>query len=361
MRILHLYRPRLPSLRAQAIQVVHNCHALAGLGHEVTLLADRGDGADPLTPFGLAPLDKLDLRVAPTAWHPGAGLWFRTRALRWWAGPPGLVIARDKRRLAQLLRWTGNSGTGTRRHRILLETHELDSAQQAEVGCDASDARALERWLLQRVDALVANCGGTLAMWEEVHGDLLPRARGVAHNAISPDRRRVPVTAPDEVIRCVGSLRAYKGVEALAEAARLLPLPVELVGGSADERAALGGIPDNVQLVPPQPYTAVPDLLARSRVLLLPLADNLFGRRLTSPLKLWDYLATSVPIVAPDLPTIDEIARLTGATLHRYQPGVPASLRRAVELALAEGVRTPVVRTWRQRALDELAVLEQVS
>ena len=354
MRILHLYRPQLPGTRAQAIQVLHACHTLASLGHRVTLLADRGQGTadDALAGFGLAPVDGLDLRLAPTSQRTAAGLWFRAQALAWWAGPPGVVLARDKGRLRWLLRTTGDS----HRHRVVLEAHELDSAQLAERGEDPHAAAELERWLLPRLDGLITNCGGTMEMWQETHGDALPQARVVAHNAVSASRRRGP-RPPDAVIRCVGSLRAYKGVAALAEAAGLLPLPVELIGGSPDEQAALGAVPENVRLRPPVPYAAVPDILCRSAVLVLPLADNLFGRRLTSPLKLWDYLATSVPIVAPDLPTTREIDAMSGHSLHWFAPQQPDSLVRAVQSALSAPHRSPFVRTWQERAKQTLPVL----
>ncbi len=39
MRIVHLYRPQVPDLRAQAIQVMHSCHALVRRGHTVKLFA----------------------------------------------------------------------------------------------------------------------------------------------------------------------------------------------------------------------------------------------------------------------------------------------------------------------------------
>ena len=64
MRILHLYRPRLPSTRAQAIQVLRTCHALAERGHAVTVLADRGQEPDHLwLQMGLEPLPTLDVQI----------------------------------------------------------------------------------------------------------------------------------------------------------------------------------------------------------------------------------------------------------------------------------------------------------
>ena len=356
MRILHLYRPRLPSLRAQAIQVTHACHALASAGHEVTLLADRGgpgSPADALQTLGLTPLPTLQLRLCPWTHKGLAGTWFRAQLTAWWLGAPGWVLARDKRRLRAALGWLGA------RHRVLLETHELDSALAAERGDAAAAAawQSLEEALLPQCDALVANCGGTLSAWESAYPGRLPDRRRASHNAISASRRRSGHPAPDPVIRCVGSLRRYKGFQAIIAAASSLPLPLELVGGSDAERAALAPSP-SVQMRAPVPYPAVPDLLARSQALLLPLQDNLFGRQLTSPLKLWDYLATAAPIIAPDLPSIREIAALTGAPLHLHAPGDRDSLLSAAHRALSAPPRAPVVRTWSERADELLALME---
>ncbi|MEC8423796.1 MAG: hypothetical protein VX000_08465, partial [Myxococcota bacterium] len=142
MRILHLYRPELPGQRAQAIQVLHTCHALARRGHRVTLLADRGPReARPetaLASLGLPCVDTLDLRIAPVRQRTMAGMWFRREVARWWSGPPGLILARDKRRLLAALSTHGN------RHRIMLETHELDSGLERDAGRDPTPVLARE-------------------------------------------------------------------------------------------------------------------------------------------------------------------------------------------------------------------------
>lgn len=356
MRILHLYRPRLPSLRAQAIQVTHTCHTLATAGHEVTLLADRGGPGGPpeaLRALGLTPLPNFRLRLCPWTHKGLAGTWFRAQLAAWWLGAPGWVLARDKRRLREALDWLGA------RHRVLLETHELDSALAEERQDTAAAAfwRALEERLLPQCDALVANCGGTLDAWEAAYPGLLPKRRRTSHNAISASRRRNLHPEPDPVIRCVGSLRHYKGFQALVDAAGALPLPLELIGGSDTERASLSAGP-GVRMRAPVPYPAVPDLLAQSRALLLPLQDNLFGRQLTSPLKLWDYLATAAPVIAADLPSIREIAAMTGAPLHLYTPGDRQSLLAAAHRALSATPRAPVVRTWSDRTAELLALME---
>lgn len=346
-RVLYLFRPTLPGLRAQTLQVVHAAHALAARGHQVTLLADRARGSDPsqaLVSLGLAPLPTFNLEIAPSS-HPGlAGLWFRARALAWSLGPPGLVLARDRRRLVRLLPLL-------RRHRVALEVHGLDSALARERGEDPAVTLEIERATLAASSALIANCEGTLLAWEQAHQGLMPTRRAAIHNATSEARRRDLAPSPDPVIRVVGSLRSYKGLDALCAGAHRLPLPLELIGGTEREIAALGA-PPGVRISAPIPFLDVPDLLARSAALLLPLADNLFGRELTSPLKLWDYLACAAPIIAPDLPSVRRVAARVPVPLHLHAPGSPEDLARAAREALAAPPRAPFVRSWSERAAE---------
>jgi hypothetical protein len=354
MRVLHLYRPRLPGVRAQAVQVVHTAHALAQLGHDVTLLADRGDGAttagDALAGLGLDRHPGLDLQLSPHRHSGLAGLWFRRRLAAWWSGAPGLVLARDKRRLVAAVARHGS------RHRVVLETHELDSLLATEAGSDPSPALALEAASVAVADALVANCGGTLAAWtDSVHP--LPEITAVVHNgtAVRPVARAIL-----PVVLCVGSLRQSKGVDAILGAAAALPLPLVWVGGSAAERSRVP-VTTNLTLRAPVPHPDVAALVTGAQCLLVPLADNVFGRQLTSPLKLWDALASGRPIVAPDLPSVADISGLAGRPMSRYTPGDMASLVAGVRSAAAKPAPTPFVRTWQDRAAELDVVFRQVA
>lgn len=342
MRVLQLYRPRLPGLRAQGVQVVHTGHALARRGHTVTLLADRAvldaTPEEALVRLGLEPCPGFRLRLAPTAWRPGAGVWFRREVARWLRGSPGVVHARDKRRLVACRQ--------LERHRVVLETHELDSLLAEERREDPGPWRALEAAALQRADALIANCGGTLAAWRE-SGLRLPATQRVVHNGTSNVPRPAPVQA---VVRCLGSLRAYKGAAFVLAASADWELPFEWIGGTDAERAQWSG--SSARLLPGVPQPDAFRLLRQARVIVVPLEDNTFGRQLTSPLKLWDALAAGRPIVAPDLPAVREIEDLARTSLHRHRPGDRADLARAMAEAVQAAAPAPVVRSWADRAAE---------
>lgn len=341
MRILHLYRPRVPGVRAQAVQVVHTCHALAARGHTVTLLADRAGPGGPdeaLAAFGLGRPPGFDLRIAPTAYPPLAGLWFRAQVLAWRGD---VVYARAKRYVGLVPRGVP----------VVIEAHEVDSALLEERGEDATAMRGLEAEVYARAAGVVANCEGTLALLEATHA--LPPLRRVIHNATRADRAVVRAPSPTPTVGYTGSPREYKGLATVFASLPSWPAGValEMVGGAPPD------VPAGVSVVPPVPYGELPARLARYRALLLPLEDNLFGRALTSPLKLWDYLATGIPIVAADLPTVRAIA---GDAPHYWRPGDPASLAVAVARALAAGSSPVRLRTWEERAAEVEALLREV-
>lgn len=366
MRILHLYRPRVPQLRAQAIQVLHTAAALARRGHSVTVIADRHADSrlsppEALAPYGLEPAPGLNLCIAAHH-HPGlAGLHFRRQVLRWL----GARRARPEEAAHSVLYVRAEAAAFpwpllARRCGVpvVLEAHEVESAQALERGRGAAARGAWRREVAMYGIArgVVTNCGGTLDVLESVHGSRLPRPRRVIHNATDPSRQ-VPLHHGEPCGRkrrnaaYVGSLRLYKHVHLLAEAARLLPPRIRLhaIGGHRGEpgwRRLAARDPGPV-LHEAVPYAEVPRHLASMDALVLLMGSDLYGRRLASPLKLWDYLATGRPVVAPDVPSVREIC---GDAFHPFRPGDAAGLARAVERAVDAGLGSARLRTWDQRA-----------
>jgi glycosyltransferase involved in cell wall biosynthesis len=128
--------------------------------------------------------------------------------------------------------------------------------------------------------------------------------------------------SPEPAIFYVGQLYPWKGAGLVVDvAARVPDARAVIVGGQTNwteddpdiaalaEQARTLGVADRVELRGHVPYERVPAALAEASVALLPLPDEPVARLFTSPLKLFDYMAAGVPIVASDLPSLREVLR----------------------------------------------------
>lgn len=349
------YRPTVPSTRAQSVQVVNAAHAMASLGNEVELCVEGAEDArSALSAYGLEPIDGLRLVCLPRG-RTWASLAYRARLAAFVARTrgEGVVLARRKRHAAWARRWLG------RRFHLLLEAHEVDSALASERGEDPRAALALERTVLREACGVVCNAPGTLRLLRETHPWSPPAT--VVHNAA----RRGPGPAADAVgVGVIGSVRPDKDPWTVAEAARRCRHPVTWIGADRDlaelERRSGG----RLALEGPVSPAEVPARASRCRTLLVPLSHGLFGDALTSPLKLWDALASGVPIVAADTPAVRAVAE--GAAL-LYRPGDAGSLVSALDRVCEDdALRTALVatareraRTWEQRAVEVAAFADR--
>ena len=353
--ILLFYRPRYPSWRAQDIQVLHAAYELAVLGHPVTLFANRDnakiEAADVFKDFDLPYCDRLNLQLSPVRHLGLTGIWFRKNLIQWWYQNQGVVIVRDLRRLAQWLPWL------TAKQKIVIEAHQLPSIQAKDRGDDAIAEVAIEQIVLREAWGLITNCGGVMKLWEETYPELLPKYRKIIHNGTAPSRQLIS-SEHQPVIRCLGSLRPEKGIRQLLPTLIQSQSPIELIGASRDEQQELGPLPAHIHIGPAVAYPAVPPLLATARALLLPLQNNRFGRHLTSPLKLWDYLATDRPILAPDLASLREIATHSKRKIHLFDPDHPVQLLKYLNGNLPH-TEKPYLRSWQDRAVELSGFLAQ--
>ncbi len=346
-----LYRPTAPSVRAQSIQVINAAWATAARGHQVTVAVqapegERVDAEAVLSFYGLRPIPSLNLRILPSANTP-ASVAFRALFGHWvWrTGGRGIAIARSKRYALEAIEWASG------RFRLVVEAHEVDSAQLTERGQDASQVRALERRVLDAADAVICNAPGTLELLRETHSDLPPAT--ALHNGTLASRARAP-TNDGRGVGYVGSIRGEKDLDTVARAAAIRESSLTAIGPDRSARleALSGGW---MRFEPAIPHRDVPDRLARFRVLVLPVGKGLFGAKLTSPLKLWDYLASGVPIVAADTPAIRSVA---ADAFEPYPPGDAAELAAAIsrvasdDAIRAELLRSAPLRTWDDRAAE---------
>lgn len=181
--------------------------------------------------------------------------------------------------------------------------------------------------------------------------------------------------APDaHLLGFVGSLRPWHGLEIAIEALGAIPSGELVVAGDGPVRGRLEeladerGVADRVRWLGRVHHERIPALLAALDVALLPYpAIDGFS---FSPLKLYEYLAAGVPVVASDIGQVRSV--LDGGRLGQLvAPGDPAALAQGVENTLSAPVRarslaasarepTLEAHSWDQRARQLVRLFEEV-
>jgi glycosyltransferase involved in cell wall biosynthesis len=360
VRILYFADIRFPLERANGIQTMETCYALAARGHDVDLIV-RPDthtpARDPFHYYGLQPSHHLRIERAPV----GGPLAARRLGYMAFAagrsaggGRADVVVTRDLA-IASLL-----IGLPRRLHPpIVYESHgyspEVAAALPGLVSTAvAPDARKLRR-LARREARVWHGADGYVTITAALAADLTARHGPRERVAVIPDGARICPAAdvefrtaesqpPDPIVAYAGHLYAWKGVDVLLEALALVPNARGLiVGGHAEESdlarlqalARQLGISDRVTFTGMVEPARVPELLRRASVLALPNPASAISTRFTSPLKLFEYLAAGRAIVASDLPSIREILH-NGVDALLVAPGDANALAGAIRRLLAE-------------------------
>ncbi|MBI4093818.1 glycosyltransferase family 4 protein [Candidatus Kaiserbacteria bacterium] len=168
-----------------------------------------------------------------------------------------------------------------------------------------------------------------------------PDAVDLAEFDIKPSRdiwRTYDVDPNKKIVLYTGHFYGWKGGETLAGAAKYLPDGIEIVlmGGVDRELAEFKRTyaSGRVHVIGYQPRHILPAVTMSADCLVLPnSAKPKISSHYTSPLKLFQYMASGVPIVASDLPSIREI--LTDDTTFWFAPDDERALARQIEYVLS--------------------------
>ena len=390
MTILCFADTRFPIERANGVQTMATCHALAARGDRVTLVV-RPDTSDPRRDafefYGLPRVPGLTIETIESPHNVRAR---RARFLlagvrRALGARADVVYTRDLGLAAMLLRIPSG-----RRPPIVYESHGLSTVVSAELpallgnpAIEPSPAKlrrldGRERRVWRGAEAYVTitrALAGELA----AHYGTRERVFVVPDGATAADDtgrdRSAAALAPDDstasvppVAAYAGHLYPWKGVDIFLQAlARTSGIRALIVGGHPAEadtlrvrrlidELALTGRVKMTGLVKPAEVRA---RLAPATMLVLPNTRSAISERYTSPLKLFEYLGMRRPIIASDLPAIREVL-CDGKTALLVTPGDPAALAGAMERvasdpALARRLATNAAAlapeyTWDRRA-----------
>ena len=381
MRVLYLADIRFPLERANGIQTMETCHALARRGHEISLGVRPDTARPPRDPFDYYGLDRIDALTIcyARAWDCGAArrVCYVSQALhRAVREPWDIVLTRDLGLAALLLRVPVR-----RRPPVTYESHGFAPVVAAGMpqmlsggkGAGWLKRRRLltrEKWVWNRADGYVTNTAGVVDELRARFGSrqlLAVIPNGVRH---LPDGGET-VPSPHHgspIVGYAGHLYPWKGVDVLLRALAALPNVRGLIVGGSEAELDLArarqlsadlGLGDRVTFTGWVRPSEVPRLLRDAAILVVPNRSMPASARYTSPLKLFEYLALGKPVVASDLPALREILRDQENAL-LVPPDRPAALAAALrdvleDSALAErlsrGAHVEAQKyTWDRRA-----------
>jgi glycosyltransferase involved in cell wall biosynthesis len=336
MRLLYIANIRLPTEKAHGIQIMYMCEAFARAGVEVELVVPQGPAA-PADPFQYYGVERLfTITRLPSVIRPGwgrIGFWIRAmsfaraaaRYLRQSAFD--YVYSRDKLVLLSLPRTTP----------CIWEVH-------------GPEARPLMRILGERARMVVAITHSLAA---------LCHANGIAKEKIvvAPDgvdlaqfsvalsrqeaRQKLALPLEKKIIVYTGHLYIHKGAYTLATAASQMrdsaDILIVFVGGTDVDLAHFRKaheVDTHIRIVGQRPHSEIPYYLRSADVLVLPNSSTSDTSRLyTSPMKLFEYMASGTPIVASDIEAVREV--VDESMVSFFTPDDSTDLARCVKEVLA--------------------------
>lgn len=371
MKLVYLTGVGLPTSWAHGIQITKMCEAFAENGVEVELIFPRRVSVTKKSIFEFYDVKKIFkithlpcLDIAPGR---SGVLFFWTRTLSF------LLVAKVYLFFKKYdVLYTREVFAGLFFKNFILEIHALPD----KIG-------DWHKKIWKRAEKIIA-------ITSFAKNDLICAGIGKEKILIAPDgvnvkktkfqasnpklKEKLNLPRDKKIIMYAGSFYLYdwKGVDVLLEAAKFTGnnCAFVLIGGedAGIAHARKEYSPEKVVLIGRRPHAEIPLYLASADVLVLPnkKGDNI-SEKYTSPLKLFEYMASGRPIVASDLPSTREILNEENAVL--VEPNNPRALAEGIkkilnDSALAEKISTRARENaqkydWHKRAEKILKFISQ--
>lgn len=324
MNIAYIANARIPTEKAHGVHIMEMCHAFAARGATVTLYVPKRNNPIAQDAFAYYNIEKnftiQYVEVADTVEDGFIGYWrmqlaFARRMATILAGSDATLFTRDEFTGAHLAK---------KGHTVFYDMHGFPEHwkfvwkrwMRVMQGIVCTNEWKMQQCMKQfgiPLECMVVARNGYNAA-------LFAKAQPAALHAELNIEANVPL------VLYTGHLYPWKGAHILLEAAAKMPeAHIVFVGGSQKSISTFREgkhVAQNVTFLGQRPHADIPGYLAAADVLVVPNAIDIDNKRLsvyskydTSPIKVFEYMASGKPIVASDLPSIREVLSNKNALL----------------------------------------------
>ncbi|MHB1118324.1 MAG: glycosyltransferase family 4 protein [Minisyncoccota bacterium] len=321
-----IFHGRFPSEKAASLFAAKSCEAFAERGYRVTLLVPRRLGVNKRDPhefygvhknFRVVYLPTVDLFRVPVfsrvAFHVSLCVFAVSTLVYLMVRSGRSDVVYSNEHLPLLL-------ASYVRENTFYEVHDMPERNHAFYALLFRRIKGLiitNRWKLEHI-AKTFMLLSTKLFYE-------PNAVDVSDFDLTitkeEARTKLGITSQAPIVLYTGHLYSWKGVDTLARAAGILDsrASVYIVGGTNEDVARFkkefGGIP-NLHIVGYRPHKEIPVWQKAADAVVLPnTAREDISKYYTSPMKLFEYMASRRPIVATNIPSVQEIVNNLNAIM----------------------------------------------
>ncbi len=307
-KIFYIANVRLPTEKAHGMQIMKSCEAFARAGMDVELVVPRRRNLFADDPFEYYTVERnftiTPILVIDTVRFGRLGFLVELFSF--------LIVARLYLRAKDAIVYTREEAVGFFFKDFVLEMHAIPEHVgnlRLYLWKKAKGLTVLTRFIKDRLVQSGVSEQRIFISPDAVDLRLfdLPLSKEAAREKLSLPLNR-------KIVLYAGSFFLYdwKGVDILLESAKQFEEPhlFVLVGGSKEEvnkaRASWGR--DNILFLGHQPPRTIPTYLKAADVLVIPnKKGSTTSEYYTSPLKLFEYMASGRPIIASRIPSLEEV------------------------------------------------------
>jgi glycosyltransferase involved in cell wall biosynthesis len=341
MKLIYIANVRIPTEKAHGLQIMKMCEAFAGANNEVELVISRRINhikKDPFEYYGvrknfkITKLPCLDLIILDK-YIGHLGMWLESISFNLFVFPytffkkADIIFTRDKFFLP----------LSFFRKNLVFEVHALPR----------------NYFIYER---FIKRCKKIITITQGLKNSLIEKGVYKNNILVAPDgvdlekfnvslnkeecRKKLNLPTDKKIVLYAGHLYKWKGVDILAEASKFLPenYIVYFVGGTEEDIRRFKSAYltfGNIKIIGHRPYPEIPYWLKAADVLVLPNSGKeKISQEWTSPIKLFEYMASGTPIIASNLPSIREIINNKNAFL--VSPDDPRNLADVIKRAISD-------------------------